>query len=626
MGICGSQDRQQIIIPKKYNKELLESSKSKKDIIQYPNLLSLQSKHINETTNSNISNCKKSSKSPNIKTSNFQLTYRTEENDKKSNNLNSLIQKRIKMRNIRETNSLNHHKSDKALRNNIIIQNSKSQNFQRRKRKSISLVQKSKFGSKLIKEELKLEITNQSLVEEQSGNPYQKYKIINKTGDGAYGSVFCAINIHTGVKIAMKKILKIKENKVDDMEIKNEFNILKKLDHPNIVKIFEFYDSNSNYYIITEYCKYGELYRHIYYNYSERQLCVLFYQVFSGLCYLHEKNIIHRDIKLENIMISDIEKDIITKEEYFWIKIIDFGTAKIFQKNKKEKTVIGSTYYIAPEVLKKKYNEKCDTWSIGVVLFMLITGVPPFDGKNDKDIILSIQKGKYDKNNKKLLNYSKDVQDLLSKLLEVNVDKRLSSYEALNHPWFKNYCGRSLYSNFNIDDIKIYIYNLINYKFQSKFQQLVLAFLVHNIPYNEEIKMILKLFLFFNESGSCKLTKEELTNGLYKFTQKDIVDNTIDEIFILLDGDNNGFIEYEEFLRACVNKKTVLSNENLNYAFKFLDKEKIGTVSIKTIMRVFQNNNERLEEIIKNSIKEVDRDNDGIINFDEFKELMLKVE
>ena len=325
-------------------------------------------------------------------------------------------------------------------------------------------------------------------------------------------------------------------------------------------------------------------------------------------------------------MISDIEKDIITKEEYFWLKIIDFGTAKIFQKNKKEKTIIGSSYYIAPEVLKKQYNEKCDTWSIGVVLFMLITGVPPFDGKNDKDIILSIQKGKYDKNNKKLLNYSKDVQDLLSKLLEVNVDKRLSSYEALNHPWFKNYCGRSLYSNFNIDDIKIYIYNLINYKFQSKFQQLVLAFLVHNIPYNEEIKMILKLFLFFNESGNCKLTKEELINGLYKFTNKDIVDKTIDEIFILLDGDNNGFIEYEEFLRACVNKKTILSNENLNYAFKFLDKDKIGSVSIKTIMRVFQNNNERLEEIIKNSIKEVDRDNDGIINFDEFKELMLRVE
>ena len=123
---------------------------------------------------------------------------------------------------------------------------------------------------------------------------------------------------------------------------------------------------------------------------------------------------------------------------------------------------------------------------------MLITGVPPFDGKNDKEIIHSIQKGKYDKNNKKLLNYSKDVQDLLSKLLEVDVNKRLSAFDALNHPWFEHYHGRSLYSNFEIEEIQIYIDNLINYKFQSKFQQLVLAFLVHNIPYNEEIKIILE--------------------------------------------------------------------------------------------------------------------------------------
>ena len=628
MGICSSQDTTQIIIPKKYNKESSRNFDSNNNIIQYPNLLSDKNKMKNELTTSNITSYKRSSKNLNYSKTNFLFTQRTDENDIK-NNLNSLIQKRIKIRNIRKTNSLNQNKSKKSLNieNKVYIQNIKSQNFQRRKRKSISLVQKSKFGSKLIKEELKLEITNQSLVEEQSGNPYQKYKIINKTGDGAYGSVFCAINIHTGVKIAMKKILKIKENKVDDMEIKNEFNILKKLDHPNIVKIFEFYDSNSNYYIITEYCKYGELYRHIYYNYSERQLCVLFYQVFSGLCYLHEKNIIHRDIKLENIMISDIEKDIITKEEYFWIKIIDFGTAKIFQKNKKEKTVIGSTYYIAPEVLKKKYNEKCDTWSIGVVLFMLITGVPPFDGKNDKDIILSIQKGKYDKNNKKLLNYSKDVQDLLSKLLEVNVDKRFSSYEALNHPWFKNYCGRSLYSNFNIDDIKIYIYNLINYKFQSKFQQLVLAFLVHNIPYNEEIKLILKLFRYFNISGNCKLTKDELLNGLYKFAEKEIINNCINELFILLDGDNNGYIEYEEFLRACVDKSSALNNDNLKYAFKFLDKDNTGTLSVEKIMGAFvKKGNSTLFSIFKHSIKEVDRDKDGKINFDDFKELMLRVQ
>ena len=149
--------------------------------------------------------------------------------------------------------------------------------------------------------------------------------------------------------------------------------------------------------------------------------------------------------------------------------------------------------------------------------------------------------------------------------------------------------------------------------------------MVHNIPYNEEIKLILKLFRYFNISGNCKLTKDELLNGLYKFAEREIINDCINDLFILLDGDNNGYIEYEEFLRACVDKKTILSDENLIYAFKFLDKEKSGFVSIKSIMRAFKKSNKTVEEIFKNSIKEVDRDNDGKINFEEFKELMLRV-
>ena len=673
MGICGSRDRNEVIIPKKnFMKDEMSELSHKISNIKTEKTTSIHKKIKKEPSMSNLSNYQKQSKnstkspnhkkiifdnqnkSPEHKKITFDIRNKSPEHKKiifdspeqspekrklrlKNMNLNTLIQRRTKMRNLKEfseytnlksdrSSSINKQESNQQMKTkNQIIPFSPVKDYQRRKRKSISLVQKSKIGSKLLKEELKIEVTNQSLVEEQSGNPYKKYKIIEKTGDGAYGSVYSAINIITGAKIAMKKILKIQENKVDDMEIKNEIDILKKLDHPNIVKIYEFYNSDSNYFIITEYCKFGELYSKLNRHYSERQLCVLFYQVFSGLCYLHENNIIHRDIKLENIMISDIEKDIKTKEEYFWIKIIDFGTAKIFEKNKKEKTIIGSSYYIAPEVLKKQYNEKCDTWSIGVVLFMLITGIAPFDGDNDAEIIKSITKGKYDKNNKKLIKCSKYVQDLLSKLLEVDIEKRLSSYDALNHPWFEHYYGRSLYSNFEIDDIQIYIDNLINYKFQSKFQQLVLAFLVHNIPYNEEIKLILKLFRYFNISGNCKLTKDELLNGLYKFAEKEIINNCINELFILLDGDNNGYIEYEEFLRACINKKTILSDENLIYAFKFLDKDKSGFVSIKNIMRAFKKSNKIIEEIFKNSIKEVDRDNDGIINFEEFKELMLRV-
>ena len=516
---------------------------------------------------------------------------------------------------------INNENNDKENDNN----NNKSK-FHRNNKKYKTLVDKCKLNS-LFKEELKIKISNQTLIDEQTGDPKLKYKIIKTLGDGSFGVVFCAINIQTGMKIAMKQIEKLKENVIDDLEIKNEINILKKLDHPNIVKIYEFYNTKKNYFLITEYYKYGELYNYLKFSYNETQIAVLFYQVFSGLCYLHENNILHRDLKLENIMISDIEKDINTGIDYFWIKIIDFGTAKIFKKSKNEKAVVGSSYYIAPEVLKQKYNEKCDTWSIGVIMYMIIVGKAPFDGENDEEILENIKTGVYDYKNKKLLSTSKECQDLISKLLEVDTKKRLSAKEALNHIFFKNFHGRKLFSNFKMKEIDVYLNNLLNYKFQSKFQQLVLAFIVHNIPFTNETKNILKLFLLFNKSGNCKLTKVELIEGLCNYKEKEEIDNVIDDVFLLLDGDNNGFIEFEEFLRACIDKKKILNNETLEYAFRFLDKDNSHILTVNKIIKAFVNKkNKTLEEIFKNTIKEVDKDNDGKINFSEFKQLMLNVQ
>ena len=155
--------------------------------------------------------------------------------------------------------------------------------------------------------------------------------------------------------------------------------------------------------------------------YTENQLAVLFYQLFSGLCYLHANNIVHRDLKLENILISEIERDKETNKNLFWIKIIDFGTAKIFEKNKSEKAVVGSSYYIAPEVLQKHYKEKCDTWSAGVILYMLIVGRAPFDGKDDDEIIENISKGEFNSKHRKLVSASNEVQDLVKKLLKLTL-------------------------------------------------------------------------------------------------------------------------------------------------------------------------------------------------------------
>ena len=494
--------------------------------------------------------------------------------------------------------------------------------YQRKGHRSISLIEKNKLGSDIFKEELKLKVTINALIEETNGLPTKKYKVISRLGDGSYGTVYLAMNLFTRTNVAMKKINKVKENEIDEMEIKNEIDILKKLDHPNIVKILEFYSTEKAYYIITDYCSCGELYNQIKHQYTENQLAVLFYQLFSGLCYLHANNIVHRDLKLENILISEIERDKETNKNLFWIKIIDFGTAKIFEKNKSEKAVVGSSYYIAPEVLQKHYNEKCDTWSAGVILYMLIVGRAPFDGKDDDEIIENISKGEFNSKHRKLVSASNEVQDLVKKLLEVDPVRRLSAAQALKHPWFTKFKAKSLYKNIEKEKIEIYLNRLMTYTINSKFQQMVLAFIVHNIAYSEDTKNILKIFRMFNEKDDGKLTKGELTKGLCQYVDENKVKNEIDGIFLMLDGANHGYIEYEEFLRACLDKNTILDDEHILYAFNFFDKDNKGKISVDKIKKNFVGSNVK-EEVFKNIFKEVDINEDGEIDFVEFKQMML---
>ena len=497
--------------------------------------------------------------------------------------------------------------------------------FIRKNKRSTTLVDKSKISQRMYLAEMQLSVSNELLVMHQKGKPTDNYRRGKLIGSGSFGSVYAAKNIIFNNMVAMKIIEKKEGKDLDDKEILNEINILKKLSHPNIVKIYEFFDTSAFYYIITEYCKCGELYSYIKNKYSENQLAVLFYQVFSGLWYLHQNNILHRDIKLENILISEKEKDLKTNEEYFWIKIIDFGTSKIFEKTKKEKTVVGSSYYIAPEVLNQNYNEKCDVWSVGVILYMTLVGRAPFDGVTDEEILKNIKNKEYNNQNPKLLECSEEVRDLLSKLLDKNVKRRYDAREAINHPWFTKFNGRKLFSNFTDEEVQPYIDNCLNYFFTSKIQSLVIAFLVHNLPNTESSKIILKMFRYFNKSGNCKLTKDELIEGLLIYRDNEDVVDRINNIYSMLDSDNNGYIEFEEFLRACIDKKEVLTDNNMKFAFKFLDRDNTGTLNASKIMEAFLTEpNPILEMTFHNTLVEVDDDGDGIIDYEQFKKLMLK--
>ena len=509
--------------------------------------------------------------------------------------------------------------------------------FNRRKKKSSTVKQNQFFFNQLFSAELCVPITQEKLIWENRGFEKNKYKRGKLLGKGAFGNVYESKNPIFDNKIAMKIIDKNKIN-INDInheiqneekeDMKSEINILKKLSHPNIVRIFEFYETDNYFYIITEFCKEGELSNYLNKNIlSEAQLCVIFYQVFSGLIYLHQNHIIHGDLKPQNILISSIENNSEYNEKYAWIKIIDFGTAKIFKKTIiKGDDIVGTLYYIAPEVFSSNYDnydEKSDIWSVGIILYKALTKKYPFIGKSDEETVHYILEGEHDM--RPLMNYSEELQDLIKNLLMKDPNKRPSAIEALNHKWFKKFNGRRLFSDFKKDEMTQFLNNLYNFSY-SKILQLVIAFLVHNLPETESVQKILKLFRYFNESGDCELTKEELKKGLNEFKTEIDFEEKLDKIFDELDGDKNGTIEFEEFLRGCIDKSEILNDKYINYAFKFLDKENKKSLSSEQIMSAFFIESEASKEILNNILDSNDYDKNGRIDFEEFKNLIYSIE
>ena len=186
------------------------------------------------------------------------------------------------------------------------------------------------------------------------------------------------VHRETGVQRAVKVLRKSNMDEDEKKMLFNEIHILKNLDHPNIVKMYESFEDEKRYYIVTEICKGGELFDEIIARgkFTEKDAAVLMKQVLSCVNYCHKNNIVHRDLKPENVLLE-------ANKDFDQIKIIDFGTSLQFDPSKFLDEKLGTPYYIAPEVLNKKYNEKCDIWSCGVILYIILSGVPPFNGAND---------------------------------------------------------------------------------------------------------------------------------------------------------------------------------------------------------------------------------------------------
>ncbi len=477
----------------------------------------------------------------------------------------------------------------------------------------------------LVENENEIRVDNQLIVNRVDGLPSINYIIKKKLGEGSYGVVWEVEHKETGLARAMKKIVKNSKSKKDsEKDILNEIDILKRMDHPNIVKIFEFYNTDEGYYLITEYCSEGELFQEIidHAPFPEYIAAQLMYQIFSAVNYCHNINIIHRDLKPENILIERKEG------KKYNIKIIDFGTAKIYEKNKSEKKIIGSSYYIAPEVLTENYNQMSDLWSCGVILYILLSGKPPFSAKSDSLILEKIKIGKYNMQIQQFENVSSEVKDLITNLLQKNPSKRYPASKVLQHSWFKKFNIKSESLENDIKKIKESLSNIKKYNPELKLQQVVIAYLVHNIPQLHSIKDAYKIFLTYDENLDGKITKSEMRKvfkNQLKMNSK--ADEEVEEIFKKLDNDNNGYIEYEEFVRASINKEIFIKEEILLFAFKFFDKDGSGEINIDELKQVFctGKNSEISEKVLISILDKIDTDGNKEISFKEFKKMMEKI-
>jgi len=468
--------------------------------------------------------------------------------------------------------------------------------------------------------------------QKNEGNPESNYIKGAKLGEGAFGEVWSVKHKLTSAPRAMKilkKTLKEPKEIQDSVDILNEINLLKKIDHPNIVKIYEFYNLPDRFCLLTELCSEGELFQEIDKNdgpFKESDVAFIMFQLFSAVFYCHNLNIIHRDLKPENILIEKREKNGLLR-----VKIIDFGTAKICEKGRVEKKIIGSSYYIAPEVLAKNYNQKCDLWSCGVIMFILLSGRAPFSGETDEEIINKIKIGTYDLKRSPWNTISKEAISLIQGLLQKDPNQRLTAEEALNSPWFKN-----LKTKEKLNELKVmkneakFIQNLKSYHPAKLLQVATLAYLVHNFNQLEEVQEASKLFNKFDLNGDGKISKDELSKGIKSTIQisNEKLEEDVNNIFKALDTDNSGFIDFEEFVRAAIDKEKLLNEQTLKFAFQFFDKDGNGDITRDSIKNVFFpniNKNDVRESRLQSIIKDVDTNGDGKISFQEFSSVMRNI-
>jgi len=408
-------------------------------------------------------------------------------------------------------------------------------------------------------------------------------------GSGISGLVRLCTHMATGAKYAVKCLdLGLVETDEGVQQLREEIAIMCQLDHPNIVRLEEVYESHSEIYLVQELCVGGELFDRLDeqpdYHYTESQCAKLVKQMLCSVRYCHSKGIIHRDLKLENFLFSNEDAD-------SELKMIDFGLSKHFKYGEVQHEAVGTPYTVAPEVIRGTYDERCDVWAIGVITYLLLSGDPPFGGCGGPESLMQVRSnilaGRFQFEPTEIWQHvSQDAKDFILELLVTDPNNRPTAKHCQKSQWLREWASKNASEEDNCLNTNV-VKALVNFKEYSDMRKLlceVLSFTL--LP--DQITDLRKEFEKFDIDGSgeisLKALKQVLMQGAGSGSLGALTEEEIEDIFNAMRvRKSETRIHWHEFIAAGLSQCKV-DDRNLRLAFERLDADHKGFVTFDNIM------------------------------------------
>jgi len=463
----------------------------------------------------------------------------------------------------------------------------------------------------------------------------ESYKVGKELGRGQFGITYRCEQKSTGGHYAVKTIKKrslLSTDSVDDT--KREVAILKRLNgHENIVSLHGVHEDGDHIHIVMEECKGGELFDKIIAkgHYAEKDAADLVKQMLQVVAECHLNGVIHRDLKPENFLFTDAK-------DSSKIKAIDFGLSDFFRPGTKFTDVVGSAYYVAPEVLKRKYGPLADVWSIGVIMYILLSGQPPFWGPTENGIFNEILRHKLDLGKKPWPQISASAKDIMLKMLTFDPRARITAAQALSHPWVRGDKASDVPLDVSV------INSMKEFSTYSRIKKIAIRKLAQTFS-EDEVRDLKDQFRQIDKDQSGTITHQELIESVrHMKTNSDgvqvIPDKDVQNILQGIDSDGNGEIDISEFVVAGLQLNQLQRrdkrawNERTRQAFDKLDKNKDGFIDVNELKDELQGDplkdsqssadsaSDLHLEDVEEILREADKDGNGMIDYQEFCQLL----